>query len=213
MLDTIADLEAIRTALGYEQWAFAGHSTGGMLALQYAIALPESLSFIVGGGLSASKAYASHPQSIYCQKNPNYDRIQDIFATLAEPYTTLPERQALLKEWLLASMYNQYAYDQMIMRPDSGKTHPERLAYFMKHEFPTFDLRPQLRTVTLPSYIYAGKYDTQCPHEFGMETAVMLDNATFTTFKRSGHFPFWEEEEAFLQFVTHIATQQTTAQR
>lgn len=41
----------------------------------------------------------------------------------------------------------------------------------------------------------------------------MLGNATFTTFKRSGHFPFWKEEEAFLDFVTHIATQQATALR
>lgn len=31
MKDSVADLEAIRTALGYDAWGFAGHSTGGCL--------------------------------------------------------------------------------------------------------------------------------------------------------------------------------------
>ncbi|MEC2056186.1 alpha/beta fold hydrolase [Peribacillus psychrosaccharolyticus] len=35
--ETVLDLESIRSALNLEKWAFAGHSTGGMLALKYAI--------------------------------------------------------------------------------------------------------------------------------------------------------------------------------
>lgn len=37
MIETIHDLEAIREALQLPIWHFAGHSTGGMLGLLYAI--------------------------------------------------------------------------------------------------------------------------------------------------------------------------------
>ena len=67
MTETIKDLEAIREALYINKWGFAGHSTGGMLALVYATEAQESLTKIIVGG-AASKEYASHKDSIYCSK-------------------------------------------------------------------------------------------------------------------------------------------------
>lgn len=68
MRDSILDLEAIRTALEIDRWGFAGHSTGGMLALAYAIQAPASLNFIVAGGLCPSSDYMYNEKSIYCKK-------------------------------------------------------------------------------------------------------------------------------------------------
>ena len=59
MTETIKDLEAIREALYINKWGFAGHSTGGMLALVYATEAQESLTKIIVGA-AASKEYASH---------------------------------------------------------------------------------------------------------------------------------------------------------
>ena len=47
MIETIHDLEAIREALQLPTWHFAGHSTGGMLGLLYAITYPKSLQSLV----------------------------------------------------------------------------------------------------------------------------------------------------------------------
>lgn len=55
--------------------------------------------------------------------------------------------------------------------------------------------------MTVPSYIYAGKYDAQCPLKFGVEIANLIPNAMFTTFEQSNHNPFSEEEEKFQAFV------------
>ncbi len=53
MIETIHDLEAIREALQLPTWHFAGHSTGGMLGLLYAITYPHSLqSLVVAGSCS-----------------------------------------------------------------------------------------------------------------------------------------------------------------
>lgn len=197
----VEDLEAIREALGFEKWAYAGHSTGGMIGLKYGICHPESLTRIIVGGLSASAAYVRHKDSIYCKDNPYFSRIQQIFQQLANPDIELEERRALNKEWTLISLYNKEAYELMIARPNSGKTHSERLHYFSFTECLTYDLRAELSKITVPTFIYAGRYDAQCPHIFGLEAANLIPNSKFETFDHSNHFPYLEEELKFQQFV------------
>ena len=42
-----ADAEALRQMLGFDKWAVLGHSFGGMVALEYALRYPQSLSHLV----------------------------------------------------------------------------------------------------------------------------------------------------------------------
>ena len=204
MQDSVEDLEAIRKTLGHETWGFAGHSTGGMLALKYAILHPLSVEFIVAGGLCASSDYMQHPGSIYCKENPNNKRILEILAMLKDPASTVEQRQAGSKEWALMSLYKEQSFENMVSRPSSGKTVSKRLDYFSYEELPTFDLRPQLPNVKTRAFIYGGLYDAQCPYEYAVEAAQLLPNATLTTFSESNHHPCIEEEEKFAEFVREI---------
>lgn len=208
MHDSVEDLEAIRRALEIDSWGFAGHSTGGMLALKYAILHPKSLRFIVAGGLCASSEYMRHVGSMYCKENPNNKRILEILAMLKDPASTLEERRAGSKEWALMSLYKAESYDNMVSRPNSGNTVAKRLDYFSYEELPTFDLRPQLPDVQVKAYIYGGFYDAQCPYDYAEEAAQLLGNATLTTFSESNHHPCIEEEQKFAEFVAAIADEQ-----
>ncbi|MDI7741262.1 alpha/beta hydrolase [Lysinibacillus fusiformis] len=201
MSDSVEDIEAIRHSMAIDKWIFAGHSTGGMLALKYAIMHPESLMHIVAGGLCASSDYMNHPDSIYCQENPNNKRIKEIFTMLRHPNTTLEERKSGNKEWTLMSLYLEESYEKMISRPNSGRTVSKRLDYFSYVELPTYDLRPQLAKVLTKAYIYCGKFDAQCPHQYSAEAASLMPNATFYTFEKSNHFPFVDEEDRFKEFI------------
>lgn len=201
MVDAVRDLEAIREALNFKDWTYAGHSTGGMLALQYAIMCPKRLVKIIAGGLCASAEYMNHKNSIYCRDNDQNARLREIFAVLRDVASTIDERRAVNKEWTMMSLYNESAYDEMIARPNSGKTVSKRLDYFSYKELPTFDLRLELENVNIQAHIYAGIYDAQCPHEFAVEVAELMPNAIMSTFEYSNHFPFIEEEEEFIKFV------------
>lgn len=110
--------------------------------------------------------------------------------------------QTLIKE--LMSLHKESSFDNLVSRPNSGKTVSKRLDYFSYEELPNFDLRPQLPDVQTKAFIYGGIYDAQCPYEYAVEVANLLPNATLTTFKESNHFPFVEEELAFEQFVETI---------
>lgn len=195
--EIIKDLEAIRVALGFEKWAFAGHSTGGMLALQYAILAPQSLTKIIAGSTAASKEYASHPDSMYCADNANFPRIIEIMELLNNTATTVEERQKLALEWSLMSYYDEEKLQLALSLPNSGKTVGRALDYFRKIEVKNYDVRNELKTVTIPSYIFGGRYDAQCPIEFTYEIAQLLPHAHVTVFEKSNHHPYIEELENF----------------
>lgn len=199
--ETVLDLESIRLALNLEKWAFAGHSTGGMLALKYAILKPSSLDKIIAGGAAASVEYGEDPSSIYCPQNLNYERIIEIMDSLNDGQTPIEERRKMSKEWALMSFYREESLEKSYARPNSGRTVGERLTYFRAVECQSYDLRKELPNVQVQAYIYAGKYDAQCPYKFGVEIAELLPQATFTTFEESNHFPYFEEEEMFNLFV------------
>ncbi|HEY4622309.1 MAG TPA: alpha/beta hydrolase [Solibacillus sp.] len=199
--EIIKDLEAIREALGFEKWAFAGHSTGGMLALQYAILAPHALTKIIAGCTAASKAYASHPESMYCADNPNFTRIIEIMELLNNPATLVEQRQKLSYEWSLMSYYDEEKLKLALSLPNSGKTVGLALDYFRKVEVKNYDVRSALANITIPSYIFGGRYDAQCPIEFTYEIAKLLPHAQLTVFEQSNHNPYIEELEQFEAFV------------
>ncbi len=198
---SVQDLEAIRNALGLEKWGFAGHSTGGMLALKYAILHPEALTKIIAGGAAASAAYGADPDSIYCPQNKHFARSITIMDKLNDLDTPIETRRQLNYEWARMSYYDVEKLKESLKQPNSGKTVGDRLDYFRKIECATYDLRDELPDVNVPSYIYGGKHDAQCPYKFGVEIANLIPTATLTTFEKSNHNPFTEEADKFLKFV------------
>lgn len=133
--------------------------TGGMLGLQYATQAPDSLTKLIAGGTSASKEYGADSGSIYCHKNPNFNRIMEIMNQLNDPATSVELRKQISRELASMSFYSEEKLDYAMTLPNSGKTVGDRLNYYIQSEFPTYDLREELLDVTVPSYIYAGKYD------------------------------------------------------
>ncbi|MFC7684858.1 alpha/beta fold hydrolase [Ureibacillus sp. GCM10028918] len=201
MAQSVLDLEAIRAALKLEKWSFAGHSAGGMLALKYVVMFPESLIKIIAGGAAASFEYAKDPGSIYCSKNPNFTRIIELMESLNNSGTSVEERRKLGYEWSLMSYVSEEKLQESLKIPNSGKTVGPRLDYFRKIEYPTYDVREQLNAVSKPCFIYAGRFDAQCPMKYGKEIASLIRNSQFTLFEQSNHNPFSEEQDKFDEFV------------
>ncbi|MGN7478148.1 alpha/beta fold hydrolase [Solibacillus silvestris] len=205
--EIILDLEAIREALGFEKWAFGGHSTGGMLALQYAVLTPHSLTKVIAGCTAASKDYASHPESMYCVDNANFARIIEIMELLNNSATTVEERQKLSYEWALMSYYDEEKLKLALTLPNSGKTNGKALDYFRKVEVKNYDVRAALANITIPTFVFGGRFDAQCPIEFTYEIAKLIPHAHLTVFEKSNHNPYIEELENFGAFVNETAGQ------
>lgn len=124
MIETVHDLEAIRESLQLPTWHFAGHSTGGMLGLLYAITYPNSLQSLVIVGAAASNYtetlfciyHPAHPQFHYMQQlienlkaltlqvknGKNYLLIEQNYHCINRKTTTLIFVNQSKKQWPLA---------------------------------------------------------------------------------------------------------------
>lgn len=57
---TLADMDAIREAMGVERWIVGGHSAGALLALAYALEFPERVDgiiYLAGTGIQNDRAW------------------------------------------------------------------------------------------------------------------------------------------------------------
>ncbi|MCM3618298.1 alpha/beta hydrolase [Sutcliffiella horikoshii] len=202
MKESVKDLEAIRKALGFERWAFGGHSTGGMLGLLYATLSPGSLTKLMVGGATASNEYMKHEGSMYSATSPLNKRVKEILQTLNSPESTVEERREAGKEWTDISLYNPGKREEYFVTPSSGKVVPKRLDYFSYHDLQHFDILQDLENVMVPVVVYGGRYDAQCPLVFSEEIHSRLPQSTLVVFEESNHYPFVEEKEKFAEMIS-----------
>lgn len=208
MQNTVEDLEAVRGELQFEKWAYAGHSTGGMLGLVYAIEKPDSLTTFLVGGASATNKFMTHHGSMYSPTCPLNSRLKELLNIIQLPESTREVRKKAAREWTEMSLYRPEHFDIYFSTPSSGKVINKRLNYFSEIELPTFNLLEDLPHVSIPAIIYCGKHDAQCPLVFSEEIHKLLPNSHMVVFNESNHVPFLEEQTVFDEMVKSFANRE-----
>lgn len=199
MSETIKDLEAIKETLQFSSWHFAGHSTGGMLGLLYAITFPDSLQSLVVVGAAASN-YTKTPDCIYHPDHPQFQYMQDIIEELKLPHLTQEERSALSTKRTKLSLYEPEHYKIYFSKPIYKTMAVSRMNAFAK-EYLQFDLKDQLSSIIVNTLIICGKHDVQCPLQYSIEMHESMPNSIFIPFEYSNHYPFLEESNRFASII------------
>ncbi|WP_142307086.1 alpha/beta fold hydrolase [Bacillus toyonensis] len=199
MIETIHDLEAIREALQLPTWHFAGHSTGGMLGILYAITYPNSLQSLVVTGAAASN-YAETPFCIYHPEHPQFHYMQELIENLKSPYLTSEERKELSTKRTKLSLYKPENYNFYFCRPIKKTMSTSRMNAFA-HEYSSFDLRESLPSIKTKTLIMCGRHDVQCPIQYSIEMHEGIRNSIFIPFEDSNHYPFLEEATHFISIT------------
>lgn len=196
MIETIHDLEAIKEALQFSTWHFAGHSTGGMLGLLYAITYPHSLHSLVVTGAAASN-YTETPFCIYHPEHPQFHYMQQLIENLKSPHLTIEERKKLSTKRTKLSLYKRENYNSYFCKPIKKTMSASRMNAFA-NEYPSFDLREYLPSIKTKTIIMCGRHDVQCPIQYSIEMHEGIRNSIFVTFEESNHYPFLEEAAQFV---------------
>ncbi|PHA06896.1 proline iminopeptidase [Bacillus sp. AFS051223] len=195
MIETIHDLEAIRDALQLPTWHFAGHSTGGMLGLLYAITYPKSLQSLVVVGAAASN-YTETAFCIYHPEHPQFHYMQQLIENLKNPLLTSEERKELSTKRTKLSLYKPENYNSYFDKPIQKTMSANRMNAF-SHEYPAFNLRDHLPSMKTKTLIICGRHDVQCPIQYSIEMHEGIRNSIFVTLEESNHYPFLEEAAQF----------------
>jgi proline iminopeptidase len=197
MFDAVYDLEAIREALGYSSWTYAGHSTGGMIGVLYGIHFSPSLKSLIIVGSAARKYANSSQECIYHKQHPKFELMQELIERLKNPNLSHSERSEVSKERTKLSLFKPERYDEYFSFNIHKKMSAVRMNFFIREEM-IFDVTRQLSRITAPTLIICGRHDVQCPVSFSMEINELIPRSTLYIFEESNHYPFLEEKRLFI---------------
>lgn len=196
MLETVFDLEAIREALGFNKWGYAGHSTGGMLGVMYGIYFSDSLLFDVIVGAAARDYFTFSKKCIYHSEHSEYEKMQKLLGRLMDPDLSQKEKEELKVERTKLSLHRPESHDEYFSKDIFKQMSAKRLDFFNR-EVQVFDVTKKLKLITCPVLIICGEHDVQCPIEYSLEMYDLIPNSQLVRMTRSNHYPFLEESTTF----------------
>ena len=205
----VADLEALREHLGIDELNLLGFSHGGIVAMTYAAAFGPRVSRLVLVDTVAvwgEEAEAAMGRAIEKRRDQ---------AWFAEAAKAIEEEQAgefSSTEELIANVqqqaplyFHRWEGNEQVGRDlFSDFAHSEPLHQFNTVEFPTLDLRRELRTIEAPTLVVVGDDDMIAGPVCADAIIRELRDARLVTIPDSGHFVYIEQPEAFRAALTEF---------
>jgi len=193
------DLEQLRLYLGVERPVVLGNSFGGMLAQVYATRYPESYSRLVL--VSTTPSYGFFAEATKIAEERATDEQKRVMPSLFEGKV---RTEAEFHQWwdVMLPLYF-HRYDSVVGGAMLGRTvgNPEVARYMFDQVIPHYDVRPRLGTITAPTLVIAGRHDWITPPTQGEEIHRLISGSEYVVFEKSGHMPFIEEQDDFLDVV------------
>ncbi len=184
-----ADAEALREALGLHKWAVLGHSFGGMVALEYALRYPASLSHLIlmdtGGDICRLQRNAPE---IIARRGYNAAAVQAVRRFFNGQLTT-KEVLPLAIKFATAYYYNSSLWT-MIRDMVAGhdlKMRPEAHVFGYSHLLPGWTVMDRLSEIKVPTLVMTGREDFLYPPEDQVALAGGIPNARLEIIERAGH--------------------------
>ncbi len=184
-----ADAEALRQALGFERWAVLGHSFGGMVALEYALRYPHSLSHLVLVDTCGDTRWVQHnAPEVLAKRGYSPATVQAarrFFNGQIAPREMVP---AMMK--LTSAYYHRLTPGLLAHEMLMGlriKARPETTLYGFSRLVPGWSVMDRLGEIDAPTLVLAGRDDFLFPPEHQAALAAGIANARLEMIERAGH--------------------------
>jgi proline iminopeptidase len=198
LLEQIADLEALRAKIaGDGRFDLMGHSWGGYLVMAYASRHPEHIAHLVIADAAAPKIQ----ETAFLFKNiyPETTERQDAIAfgeALGDPDAIAKS----LREYSTMLFVSPTVRDAYLARSDSFVFRP-KINAALWGEAEKYDLNPELRKFKFPTLVVTGRYDFNVAPSVAYGIHRNVPGSQFAVFEKSGHLPFCEEPDLFVQRI------------
>jgi pimeloyl-ACP methyl ester carboxylesterase len=184
-----ADAEELRRSLGFDKWAVLGHSFGGMVALEYALRYPHSLSHLLLVDTCGDIRWAQQNAPAVLAKRgysaATVETARRFFTGRIAPNEMVP---AFMK---FARAYYYHPGPLLLAREIVKglrmKSRPEALIFGFSRLLKDWTVMDRLGEIEVPTLVMAGRDDLQFPPEHQAELAAGIANATLRFIERAGH--------------------------
>lgn len=210
----IADLEALRSAMGFQQITILGHSYGSVVAQGYALRFPENVKHLI---LSAP----FHSHTMWQESDDNFNReIRTHYPEVWDTLQIIRKQGYRSSDSLHQAIYRRVPYGFMYAyNPDNFANrgtvpYPNRFNYRLYYQMTgkdgdftaesdigDFDYRKDLKKLKMPILIIAGRYDRVAVPWMAIRYQEYCPQAQFVLFEKSGHNSFVEEPSKTLTLI------------
>jgi pimeloyl-ACP methyl ester carboxylesterase len=203
----VADVEALREHLGVDALDLVGFSHGGIVAMAYAAAFWSRVHRLVLACTLATwgdEAEEAMNRAIEARRDEPWfaEAAQAIEEEQAGEFATAAELVANVQRQIPLYFHRWEGHEQTGRELAADFAQMEPLHYFNTVEFPTFDLRSELRSIEAPTLVVVGDDDMIAGPVCGDAIMRELPDGQLVTIAASGHFVYVEQPGAFRAALT-----------
>jgi proline iminopeptidase len=203
----VRDLEALREHLDVEELDLLGFSHGGIVAIAYAAAHGQRVRRLVLTctlAVWSDEAEAAMHRAIEARSGQPWfaEAAKAIEEEQAGEFSSAEELVANIQKQIPLYFHRWEGHEQTGRELAADFAKAEPLHYFNTVEFPTFDLRADLRTIAAPALVIAGDDDMIAASVSADALMRDLPDARLVTIADSGHFVYIEQPAAFRAALT-----------
>lgn len=203
----VGDVEVLREHLGVEQLDLLGFSHGGCVAMSYAAAQPahvRRLLLVDTLAVWGEEAEAAMQRGVEARSGEPWfaDAAKAIEEEQAGEFASAAELIANLQRQIPLYFHRWEGNEQAGRELAEDFAEAKPLHHFNTVEFPTIDLRDELRAIEAPTLVVVGDDDFICGPACADAIFRELANAQLVTIRDSGHPVYLEQPEAFRAALT-----------
>jgi pimeloyl-ACP methyl ester carboxylesterase len=197
-----SDLDELRAHLGVERMNLLGFSHGGIVAMVYASSYPERVArLVLASTLAVFDEAAEAAQGAGIEARRGEPWLAAAERAIAEEqsgeYVTAEDLVANVQQQIPLYFHRWEGHEETGRELAADFAQAEPLQYFNEHEFPSFDLRPDVRTIGGPTLVVTGESDFICGPVCARTIAGHLGDARLVLIPEAGHFTYIEQPVAF----------------
>ena len=212
-----ADADALRQALGYDQWIVLGQSFGGNVALEYALRYPQSLTRLILMDTGGDQWWVNHNAPELLAKRGFSNDIVKAARRFYNGQVTVDEYFPTLVKFLRAYSYHRsiiYNPTFLTVTEKIGigfpmKLRPEALIFGYGQMLQGWSVMNRLGEIHVPTLVTAGRYDFLFPPEHQAILADRIPNARLELIECAGHNPQMEETDVTVGIIRSFLAETT----
>jgi proline iminopeptidase len=201
-----ADADALRQTLGFEKWAVLGHSFGGMVALEYALRYPQSLSHLVLVDTCGDIRWVQeNAPEVLAQRGYSPETVETarrFFNGRIAPNEMIPSMLKFARAYYYH--LNPLQLANAIALGLRMKPRPEALIFGFGQMLKGWTVMDRLGEIEAPTLVMAGRDDFQFPPEHQGELAAGIPNARLEIIEAAGHNAPSERPAEVIKAVRHF---------
>jgi len=192
----VADLEAVRTALGLSKFALVGDSYGGLLVIAYAAAHPGPVAkLVVSDGLASWKSIVHLLPEVF----PDKEEQGAADAKKLGAHTDAAAQEGLRNHFRMIFYSPEKRDAYLAQMGDLG--YVPAIAKAVSSATSNLDLTSKLSGFHFPALIITGRYDMNVAPLTAWRRAHAIPGAKIVIFEESGHLPSHEEPDKYVEVL------------